>query len=1751
MKKSIVNPTQVEKATLRIICGNEYGTGFLISDDTLITASHVILNHIEDEEVIKVEVLDEGNGEGIQLEGDLIEYDSEADVAVIKLDQSFKKFLPLKISEIRYESIWKGYGYPYNATDGGWFKGAVKQQNQSKPYDVELQCSNYDLDTDYNGLSGAPLVIEDKVVGILTWSIVDGFGAISISKIESFLASQGIKFEREKNINELPDELIEELEDIASNENVITLLQEKLNTGGQYYLLHGSPGSGKTIVSASLPLHEKDSEIVGKYFIGKPNDQKPKSQVISKESFIGWLEDLISKKLTGKAYPKQTKNFNERIEAFSRLLDELNQYYIDRNKIGFILIDGLDEVANAKNVDLEDYLGVFPETLPSNISILFSATREELLPNFIKSRLLDKNKIHVTPIPIESRINYLRKHLENQNIELPIENIHAIAEKSEGHPLYLRYILEILKKEKPSNIEGWLDGLPKLNGDISNYYEKIWDNDLTNDSDKFWIILTVSQLRHPVKAELLIKMLPEEAKQAFSIKKESIQHLLRDNLQISIYHNSFTLFLEAKASESVSSANENISNFCEDNEDLEYAISNKVFHRLNSKNPQKAVIDCNQEWADKCAFINVEPDLVLKDIKDTEIYSIESGLVTELIRIKLLLQRTRFRYNNVLAENAFHIADLLLGLSQPSDALKYILRGELLLVSDDDAIYFLQKFYESEAFEQAKKLQSAIRKKYQFLIEKEAKENGFKFSTILLHLKATTLLFNRDPEQSAGEFQNRMQLLKRLKDADERNVESITHLREYASAWNMGYMTWRFNRYPGLLAVQKLSNVDIDEKWTRHFAMMPAFYDQFKRNVNSSEDSSTYWELIKDVEHLTEYYGVAESDLPIVIGTLIEDSDRVDIVTELISRIELNNNLSIRAENGVDVNLQEINFTIEECKYEGYLNIQDSLPKIENFSSYNWEANLISIIQFLGQLFGKAHRYNAEGQISQLNSLEESIDNLIEKLDFSLSERAHWDRSYAIPEGILPIIYGHLTEFILKFFPDKTTSFVQNVIERGKGGQLGLYTEGYRQCLYSITEETSRYTHKYLVTTKILKILETHILNAVQNRWERVPELLRLAELYSRIGNDDKAEEIYCKMLDSSMGPTWYKEDQFTLINSILSLDLANNSSKTHFKQFAGYLDYASGELTFQRYVRYEKESLINSLVKAGHVPLAIQYFKYQVLPDPVTIIENAESSTVDALDEGQGYVLGARSIVEANGIIQLLKNIEADPIIVWSIVEAVIINDETFRYLRSFTKIQSQCLVHSSLSNDEKEMLHQRLVNIITDEDMVDNQANYLKELKTYLSEDDRKILQGNLIKEGIDFNFSKETVKSFNREELSEEEREKYDDFRLPGMGKDFHIDLNYLEDCINEASIEISAENFTKARAILSKGLKQLHSHKSDIWKGGNLANILGKAFDLLPQTGNAEEITQSLKEPISNHFTNDWIVVDQLIEILSHNTSHEETEEILNAIKDHFDIMIQCDDEVIKKYDWMEKETAARDNINFQLVEFLIWLLNHPHSSVKKRVIDSLKLLGTYRPEQTIPLLFGTALSNKPEFSTELSAFVLSRIANENPDIIWHYLQGRSDIQEKIVNLTHFTIKYYFKEVVVPINSESDEAKQFYNELLETIPSNVILEGRIELDEPNLWPAEHTLERLNEIQILNDSFYDTLLKKIKKYSDPIEPSDQLKVRSYINRSFHDQDVHFGSYDYLLRYAINDSIIERVSQSDYEEVTEILKLPFTDGT
>jgi len=84
--------------------------------------------------------------------------------------------------------------------------------------------------------------------------------------------------------------------------------------------------------------------------------------------------------------------------------------------------------------------------------------------------------------------------------------------------------------------------------------------------------------------------------------------------------------------------------------------------------------------------------------------------------------------------------------------------------------------------------------------------------------------------------------------------------------------------------------------------------------------------------------------------------------------------------------------------------------------------------------------------------------------------------------------------------------------------------------------------------------------------------------MFAKAGANEEAERLFNQMLSVSMGPSWYKEDQMGLMTSVLSKMSMDESAKSTLPIIAGYLERASGELTFQRFVRQEKHVLVGKL---------------------------------------------------------------------------------------------------------------------------------------------------------------------------------------------------------------------------------------------------------------------------------------------------------------------------------------------------------------------------------------------------------------------------------------------------------------------------------------------------------------------------------------------------------------------------------------------
>ncbi|MCG3024303.1 hypothetical protein, partial [Escherichia coli] len=77
-----------------------------------------------------------------------------------------------------------------------------------------------------------------------------------------------------------------------------------------------------------------------------------------------------------------------------------------------------------------------------------------------------------------------------------------------------------------------------------------------------------------------------------------------------------------------------------------------------------------------------------------------------------------------------------------------------------------------------------------------------------------------------------------------------------------------------------------------------------------------------------------------------------------------------------------------------------------------------------------------------------------------------------------------------------------------------------------------------------------------------------------------------------SMGPNWYKEDQLGLaVSTLAAIDIQTPLKNGVLSKIAGLLEVSSGEMTFERFVRYAKRDFIKTLCLRGEFDKAIRYY--------------------------------------------------------------------------------------------------------------------------------------------------------------------------------------------------------------------------------------------------------------------------------------------------------------------------------------------------------------------------------------------------------------------------------------------------------------------------------------------------------------------------------------------------------------------------------
>ncbi|MGV0757611.1 hypothetical protein [Empedobacter brevis] len=1233
-------------------------------------------------------------------------------------------------------------------------------------------------------------------------------------------------------------------------------------------------------------------------------------------------------------------------------------------------------------------------------------------------------------------------------------------------------------------------------------------------------------MRHSIPQSDLINILPEDIRRHYYSVLPKISHLIKGQEKQEIYHNSFKDYILKKVPLFVKDCNDIIVKFCEKEPNNLYSITNRIYHYSLSSNPIDAISNCNQNWADKLAINHVEPDLIISDIKNVIELSIDLKQTTELIRLLLLLQRVDFRYNSVLVEYAFEIALALIANKKFSQAIKYLVRRNTLLIGIRDAIHFLQHFYENEAYEEAEILSSAIEREYRKLLDKGLDGSGVHHSTFIVKAQ-TIILSGKDLQESQKELLDYLNILRKHltvydedgDSTDANNSQVIQYIRDYCFAWNNAFVLRYFDIHSDIEEMMTVPKMVINETWAGIYATSLLIYkrelDNFNlRDFNTIENEK---QIVQNIELLIENYGYKDENYVrrALIQALLNNTSEPHSLRKIMSEyLEEDQEVSIRNKNGVD--FERLNYE-NLCLKNNCIGFLDDSEDVKihrkQWFQNTWEQDLLHLIEEIHFLEGKAYYYKSSNQLVEKATLIKSkLKHVIESISFNFDFRSYWERSYQLPEQIFPFIFSKLTDLLYEFDRENLEAFLDSLTTKSSN-QLGLYTEGFRKCLNKIIQSLILLQYDREKIIPFVELWESHVISGVQNRWERTEDLLKINEIYGILNDDERSHKVFQEMLNTSMGPSWYKESQVTLINT--ALENLKSVSSPVIQEFASLLDYASGEMTFQRYVKYNKEEFIGSLIQNNESNKALEYYKFEVLPPPNVLIRNAEVYNFDAPRLGDGYCLGARNINEASAVSKILETIKCNPYLKWGLCQISTINDDMFRYVSSYGEHIAIVLNEIELLNDGNIDFICAITSELIGSEYIDKEdkRSLLNALES-LSPSNIKRLQSYLLKQNINWGSSKN--KKTSKQKIKSKEKDSFDLFN----------------DSLSESATINKKDK-------LKEGIELYRTERRSLWY-----NNWSKSTDLAKKNikslfENENSVLEHLKSEILNFDNEYWDICKELIWFLERKLNDSQVSEIYQIINEHFHHIIRSDDEVKQKYSWIN-DTMEEQSSDALISEFIIWHLNHPDSYLNMKAEETLCYLTDFFPP-IIGVLFNECISNKPEPSTVRCSIILNRISKENPLLIKNYLEDNSSLIEEIARIPHLSIKKNLFDAGINLNKIG--YVKLYEEIKNSIPSSTILTGEVFFEEPHLVIIQDIIDNLNSELLLNEEFCEQINQLLDEYCSPMEKLEIKKSDKYLRRSFYDEEFILGRYNYFIKHALNNAIFQRVAHSNIDTIYELI--------
>jgi hypothetical protein len=477
-------------------------------------------------------------------------------------------------------------------------------------------------------------------------------------------------------------------------------LNEKLAAhSGGYIFLVGGPGSGKSTLLTEWMKGRM--ERVFKYYAFDFTNPSFAVNYQDRGDATNLYFDLVFQLKDAGIYREPVlpyKDLGFLKTVFAEQLKELGLEYKNHNRRAVIVIDGLDHVPREYKSVKQSFLRdlPLPTDLPEGVFIVLGSQSYELedLSQEIKAEWKSGTRsVQMNPIGKKG----VMKYAEASEIEpaLTSGQQDLLFEKSQGHPLYLSYLVERLKTSE--NRDDALNGFITIDGNIQVYYNKIWEP-IRNNAGLIEMLGLMARINDSITIAFVNEWgLPRQSlldfKRDARILFEESQH------EWTFFHNSFRLFLLSET------AVNPLTDEFDSSQDIGYHQRLAEFYNKSAVEPgwkQNYHLFASGAFDQFISATSPEeffsqlisfrpPDEIRRDIKlGVEIAQKDSNVHTLLRYLFSLAELDRRTFN---VDPASYIGELM-SLGKITEAKRYARKGAALLITQRYALEVARLFYE-------------------------------------------------------------------------------------------------------------------------------------------------------------------------------------------------------------------------------------------------------------------------------------------------------------------------------------------------------------------------------------------------------------------------------------------------------------------------------------------------------------------------------------------------------------------------------------------------------------------------------------------------------------------------------------------------------------------------------------------------------------------------------------------------------------------------------------------------------------------------------------------------------------------------------------------------------------------------------------------------------------------------------------------------------------------------------------------------